>query len=88
MKTLINLLGAYYHQDVWEDHNDHEEVWNEFIFDNKKILEQLKSELNSLLKEPSININKFIQLHSSGLSFEKDEDARDFLNDLHNYISK
>lgn len=87
MKALINLLSAYYNQDVWEDHETHEEVWHEYISDNPHLKDSLKTNLEAALKLDANELHIFIQSNSSGLSFDTSQDSRNFLSDLLNYLN-
>ncbi len=78
MKTLINLLSAYYNQDVWE----------EFVNDNPQKIEALKMDLQTLLLSNEKKIHEVIKMNSSELSMDTPEESAVFINDLYNYIKQ
>ncbi len=82
---VVHLLGAYYHQDVWDDHpsHTHEEVWLDFIENNDlKAIESLKHDFNEMLQWTNQEIfNFFVEDVSGGLRLDAPEEAQSLLEE-------
>lgn len=85
------LLGTYYHQDVWDEHSTHQDVWQTFIKDeSEELVKQLKREVQELLEMSSLDgIYKVIlDKNPDGLLFKDSGDAKRWLEDLNHFLSK
>ncbi|MGZ3885249.1 MAG: contact-dependent growth inhibition system immunity protein [Bacteroidia bacterium] len=86
METLINLLDAYYNQDVWGDFSTHPEVWKDYATANPHLVRSLLTNLEEAIKLSKEELHKFIQNNSAGLSFDTPDESLSFTKELYTYL--
>jgi hypothetical protein len=94
LATLKNFLGAYFHQDVWDDYSSEEEVWDAYmgkpdIEKNREDIERTIGQIDFLLntKTPD-EIHTFLQTHADALYRERPEESVDWLKRGRDYLHR
>lgn len=90
LATFKNFLGGYYHQDVWDEFLNHEEVWN-FAIEGHSFnsFELLIEQMNEVLTWLPERIHNFIKDNESGgLYLKTPKDALIWLKKCRDYMVK
>lgn len=86
--TLKYLLQNYYHQDVWDDMNTHEEVWRFFVRrESIGTVSALKDEVKLFLNQDPQKIYILVgSENSGGLWFNEAKEAYQWLLALNSFL--
>ena len=87
LAILGDLLGNYYHQDVWADHSTDEEVWEEFLSHRSSgTAGLLLTDAENLLGRGSVEIRNFVRKHADALGFRRSGQYVTWVKRLHTWL--
>lgn len=90
-KTIEYLFNCYYYQSVWDFFNTDNEIWEDFMKnETKEIQEKLLFEVRHLSQKTSSEINTILNIYAQkagGISFDTESELLDFLKSLYSFFN-